>query len=135
MMDEKQMREYVMDCLKAGSIKMLSVDARGDKVGVSVDIEVPFGECEEALAEAGMKGAHVGGILAKVVADSKKFDDAMMRLHAILNEPHTCPICDGYGYLVRITNDGRYWHSERSPENVSLEMCGHTDIPCPDCNE
>ena len=132
------MREYVMDCLKAGSIKMLSVDARGDKVGVSVDIEVPFGECEEALAEAGMKGARAGEILAKVVADSKKFDEAWERVEAVIRgepfwafpgphvncpcvmpEPHTCPTCDDYGYVNVII------FSDKPTER--------RDIPCPDC--
>ena len=84
----------------------------------------------------------LGEIIVNVEANRKAFDDAMMRLHAILNEPHTCPTCDGYGYLVRVVHQGYINHHKvdafREVEELydASEMVPRLgDIPCPDCNE
>ena len=79
----------------------------------------------------------LGEIIVNVEANRKAFDDAMMRLHAILNEPHTCPTCDGYGYMRQLR---RGPEGEMEPLTVGCFIGSFygpeqfIDIPCPKCN-
>ena len=154
-MDEKQMREYVMDCLRAGSIKMLNVDARGDKVDVSVDIEVPLGESETAETpdEAWER-------VRAYIADVTHPDNyPHVNCPCVMPEPRTCPNCDGTGRIHEVIG-GVIKKSTPCDECGGTGVLGepHTcptcdgygykraivfldestewrDIPCPDCNE
>ena len=114
-MDEKQMHKYVMDCLKAGSIKVLNVDARGDKRMCLVDIEVPFEECETAETpdEAWER------VRAYIAGATHPDYHPHVNCPCVMPEPHTCPTCDGYGYVNAII------FSDKPTER--------RDIPCPDC--
>ena len=86
----------------------------------------------------------LGEIIVTVEANRKAFDDAMMRLYAILNEPHTCPTCGGYGYLVAFRGEEPYSAKRVFRPDEVEELMGlsfwllrdakQTDIPCPDCN-
>ena len=46
-----------------------------------------------------------------------------------IEEPHTCPTCDGYGYL-RWNGEYAGWSKVDQISSDAL----HKDIPCPDCN-
>ena len=53
------------------------------------------------------------------ITDTYRFDGEYLWCRCIMPEPHTCPTCDGYGYVNAII------FSDKPTER--------RDIPCPDC--
>ena len=57
-----------------------------------------------------------------------------------IEEPHTCPTCDGYGYLVKFPGWDTPITVGTSMEPLDRKCLRNSgthsyDIPCPDCNE
>ena len=65
----------------------------------------------------------------------KRLRSALKKAMEEMPEPHTCPTCDGYGWLREPT-----WSSyPMKVEDVCCSRGAHShaageDIPCPDCN-
>ena len=120
-MGEQDWNRYVMDCLRAGKVRALSVGAHEGVEYVSVEIEIPL--AEKMFRAGGEPDYH-----------------PHVNCPCVMPEPHTCPICDGYGYLVRVVHQGYINHHKvdafREVEELydASEMVPRLgDIPCPDC--
>ena len=55
-------------------------------------------------------------------------------------QPHICPTCDGYGYLVKFPGWDTPITVKTSMESLDRKCIRNNgvhsyDIPCPDCNE
>ena len=63
------------------------------------------------------------------ITNTYRFDGEYLWCRCIMPEPHTCPTCDGYGYL-RWNGEYAGWSKV---DQISHNVL-HKDIPCPDCN-
>ena len=64
----------------------------------------------------------------------KRLRSALKKAMEEMPEPHTCPTCDGYGYLVQVRWPGGY-ECLSCAEGRRKGATHHRDIPCPECNE
>ena len=72
----------------------------------------------------------MGEMLRRAHLSPSDFFDAIEKVRKNSHsKPHTCPTCDGYGYL-RWNGEYAGWSKVDQTSSDAL----HKDIPCPDCN-